>query len=96
MVFMWYVSSYNKSCRKVILDTDIGDCGIDQITEDINALILMGLEHGASETSVVVPIDISTNAVSISFDFPNDNTWKNFCKAFLKDNSNKSKAENEE
>ena len=43
MVFMWFVSSYCKPDRRLILDTDIGECSVDDVADDINALIFMGL-----------------------------------------------------
>ena len=102
MVFMWFVSSFSKPARKVILDADLGECEIDDVTDDINALIFMGLEHGAFEASVVVPNDDSANIVSVALGFPDDNSWEEFCRAFLKENCNdsndnvESDSENEE
>lgn len=91
MVFMWFVSSYCKPDRRLILDTDIGECSVDDVADDINALIFMSLEHGASEASVIVPSDDNNNnIVSISFDFPDDTSWEEFCRAFLKENCNSS------
>ena len=96
MVFMWFVSSFSKPNRKVILDADLGECDIDQVTDDINALIFMGLEHGASEASVIVPSDDNANIVSVAFAFPDDNTWEEFCRAFLKENCNNNSDDNAE
>ena len=90
MVFMWFVSSFSKPDRRLIVDTDIGECSVDDVADDINALILMGLEHDASEASVIVHGDDITNIVSVSFDFPNDSSWEEFCRAFLKKNCNNS------
>ena len=90
MVFMWFVSSYCKPDRRLIVDTDIGECSVDDVAADINALVFMGLKHGASEASVIVPNDDSSNIVSLAFDFPNDNSWEEFCRAFLKENCNSS------
>ena len=86
MVFRWFISTFNKSSRKVILDSDLGSCEIDDIVEDINKLTFIGLEHGASNSSVIVPNDDST-LVSVAFDFSDDKSLENFCKAFCKASS---------
>ncbi len=81
MEYYWYLSQLDRSEHSVTLESDSG-YDFSNLIDDINLLNSLALQHSVASSDVEVE-DPSTGVVTMSFTFPTESNWENFCKAFL-------------
>lgn len=83
MEFMWYLVSFDKSARTVILESDCGELSADDFCSDINKLQSLAIDNNACTSDVLFSSSEDSCSVSIKAVFTDEGDWKKFCKDFM-------------